>query len=229
MRDILPTEVLDRLRNRYVAGIDDAVANYDHSSADEDSLTGALGQAISMRIPELFSTARGNFQIKIDYQKIRGRGKNAPEKRYGSDGLFQIEVLDIFGQSIRKKALPFQSKKNWRGTNSALASQAAKMIVETDGGIVIDFTRGGYFACSAKAVVRADGKRGLAHSAGEIFQLGQLLGTDFLECRIGTVGMFYERATETYQWLLAPAHLITTTIRFQSSRQDQTKQSYAGQ
>lgn len=212
MRDLLPPEVISRLLDRYMTGVADAIENYDQSCADEDALTGALGQAIATRIPLDIPTPLGIVQVKIGYTKLRGRGNRAAEKLYGSDGLFQIEVVDSSGRIVRRKGLPFQSKKDWHGTNSKLASQAATMIKETGSGIVIDYKHNGYFACDAATVVRCRGKRGVAQQSGKLSSLGRALGTDFLECRIGTVGLSYDAIREQYDWDTEPAHLITMVV-----------------
>jgi hypothetical protein len=46
MRDILPDFVIDILRDRYLAGVSDALAIFGTSAADEDALTRALGQPL---------------------------------------------------------------------------------------------------------------------------------------------------------------------------------------
>lgn len=45
----LPISVIQALRDRYLAGVDDAQAGFEDARADEDSLTGALGQELSRR------------------------------------------------------------------------------------------------------------------------------------------------------------------------------------
>jgi hypothetical protein len=58
VRDLLPGVVYDYLRDRYLAGTSDAVAHFDAHEADEDALTGALGQAIAGR-PVVFESCAG--------------------------------------------------------------------------------------------------------------------------------------------------------------------------
>lgn len=213
MRDLLPEAVLHTIRDRYLAGVADAEATFDQSSADEDSLTGALGQAIAMPLMSQFITEQGNFIVKIDYRKLRGRGRGAPEKKFGSDGIFQIEVKDLAGNVLRKKGLPFQCKKDWRGTNSKLRDQAVHMERETPGGIVVDFESTGYSACTAQAVVAAKGSKAQVKAAGQLRHLGQILGNDFLGCTIGTKGLFYDPVKASF--VIEPdfTHVITTSIQ----------------
>src|SRR3954453_4627655 len=102
MRDLLPQHLVDFLRDRYIAGVATAEANFADSSADEDSVTGALGQALAMREPLIFSDQSGAaFSVQISYRKVRGRGLNAPERLYGSAGIFQIAVTTPEGVVIR--------------------------------------------------------------------------------------------------------------------------------
>lgn len=213
MRDLLPDSVLQAIRDRYLAGVADAEAMFDQSSADEDSVTGALGQAIAMPRMPRFITSQGNFEVEITYRKLRGRGKGAPEKKYGADGVFQIEVKDGSGAILRKKALPFQSKKGWRGTNGKLLVQAVLMQHEIGGGLVVDYESGGYFACTAEAVVAAGGNRAKVKATGQLHSLGQILGNDFLNCTIGVKGLFFDKKKEQLLMDGGSTHVITTSVQ----------------
>lgn len=211
MRDILPQKLIDILHDRYVAGVAEAEFAFNQHVADEDSLTGALGQAIAIREPFIFDGSAGTYAVAISYQKLRGRGPGAPEKKLGSDGIFQISVTDSDGRIIRRKGLPFQAKTNWRGTNKALYNQARRMEENTPGGLVIDYSLTGYKTCRAEAVVAAKGRRRSVDAEGAMRPLGQMLGHDFLECTIGTIGLYYDRQQEVY---VSPVHIdvITTDI-----------------
>jgi hypothetical protein len=211
MRDILPSDLLEILREKYLAGVADAEAAFDQHFADEDSLTGGLGQAIAMRKPILFNDPSGTYAVTIQYQKLRGRGPGAPEKQFGSDGIFQISVTDSNGNIIRRKGLPFQAKTNWRGKNKALYDQAIQMEENTPGGLVIDYSPTGYKACRAKTIIDSNGSREIADRDGAMRPLGQVLSRDFLECTIGTVGLYYDPEREIY---VSPSDIdvITTKI-----------------
>lgn len=214
MRDILPPSLIEVLRDRYLAGVADAEASYDQHAADEDSLTGALGQALAMREPIILSGPDGAYAVRVSYRKLRGRGPGAPEKMFGSDGIFQIEVANEFGEVVRSKGLPFQAKTNWRGKNSALYEQAGIMEQMTPGGLVIDYTANGYKACTAKAVVAAGGRRSNVERYGAMRSLGQILSRDFLDCTIGTRGLYFDPERELYASLGEGSDLdvITTQI-----------------
>lgn len=223
MRDILPPEVFSALRDRYLAGVADAEFAFEQHQADEDSVTGGLGQALATREPMLFVHGGTEYAVRISYRKLRGRGKNAPERIFGSDGLFQISVEDAFGRVVRRKGLPFQSKMNWRGKRADLLRQATLMEQLTPGGIVIDFSPSGYSACSAKAAIAAGGSRRQSDRFGSVRPLGQILSRDFLECTIGTRGLYFDPKQADYifedgeEEELGP-YLITTAITVRVER-----------
>lgn len=214
---LLPPIVVDYLHDRYVAAVADAVAEFSSHKADEDAVTGGLGQEIRRRGAHIFFDDTDKVWIvHISYEKIRGRGPNAPEKKYGSDGLFQIEVVDAVSGEYFQKGLPFQSKMNWKGSNKKLYEQAVLMQNQVGSGIVIDFSATNYMACPASDVVATLGNRKAVNQLGAVKPLGQMLGNDFIECRVGTTGFFFDAEKESYSTSTdrpAPRHLLSTQIR----------------
>lgn len=222
MRDILPDLVMQSLRDRYLAAVSDAESTFGMNSGDEDALTGALGQALAMPINQIFSTPEGLYTIDIGYTKLRGRGKSAPERIYGSDGIFQIKVFDENGRIIRSKGLPFQSKKNWRGKNKKLLSQVKDMERSTPGGIVVDFNSTSYGACRVKDVIQAEGDRSQIQRDGKLHRLGHMLGDDFLGCEIGVLNLFFDPEREQYIIHGGDFHIISTGIEVSNNALQQT-------
>ena len=210
---LLPDGLKALIRDRYLAGVSDAQAKYPFSAADEDSLTGALGNSISMAHEMVFSDGQKQYSYQISYRKIRGRGPRAPEKQLGADGIVQIEVRDEHGR--RTKGLPFQAKKGWRNADSNLLAQARRMLETAGDGIVIDFGPNRFSACRAEDVVHNQANRKLIDRAGKTRPLGQLLGDDFLDCHIGTPGLFFDPTTEAWEGAISPPkveHVITTRV-----------------
>lgn len=206
---------MDFLRDRYIAGVATAEASFEENSADEDALTGALGQALAMKAPILFAGPTGEYTVQVSYRKLRGRGLNAPERLYGSDGLFQISVSNEFDEILRQKGLPFQSKTNWRGRSKAVASQSRDIQQTTGEGLVIDYSATGYRTCGTGIAIETHGNRTEANRRGAMRPLGQTLGVEFLECRIGKIGLFYDPDRERYVQggnIIQPAHAITTRV-----------------
>jgi hypothetical protein len=216
MRDLLPETLLNLIRDRYLAGVADAEAAFDQSQADEDAVTGALGQAIAMRYPITFSDGQQIYRLSIDYKKLRGRGANAPEKRFGSDGIFQISVTTADGVVVRRKGLPFQAKSRWRTVDKRLVQQAKVMQQATQGGVIVDFGSTGYFCSPIESVIRVGGSRTKLVQAGGLRRLGQTLANEFLDCKIGHQGLYYDPASEEFHVLahrnLEFGHLLTTSV-----------------
>jgi hypothetical protein len=208
VRDILPPELLQVIRDRYLAGVADAEATFSLNEAEEDSLTGALGQSLATVSPQIMFTSQGMFSWRIYHWKVRGRGAAAPEKRFGTDGIFQIEVFASDGHLIRAKGLPFQAKKNWRQANRKLFDQAKDMRRELGGGIIINYSANDYKACSVEDVIEYGSRpKGLADK-GALKPLGQLLGSDFLDCKLGSIGLTYSHQTEKF----FPRDVVGTVI-----------------
>jgi hypothetical protein len=198
----LPTLVRDFIEDRYLAGTANAEAQYQNAAGDEDTLTGALGALIATSQPVSFRFGLIEIVVQISYRKLRGRGKDAPEKRFGADGIFQLQVTWP-GRSTFQKGLPFQSKKNWKGRNSELTRQAKDMLNTVGGGIVIDYTPNGYKACEIAHVIETHGNRRAVDRAGHLEPLGQLLAHRFLDCQVGIQGLYYDDQNEKFLQPLA--------------------------
>ena len=85
MATLVPQGLLRRLKAHFRERIEEA-QRYRFNDADEDSLTGALGHALST--PErIVTVANGvTYSFAIESYKIRGEGPGAPERRTGADG-----------------------------------------------------------------------------------------------------------------------------------------------
>ena len=209
MEDILPLFVLNDIRDRYLAGVTSAEFGYKYSQGDEDSLTGALGQAL-LTPPRIVYDNEGNaFAWSIYYFKLRGRGADAPEKDIGADGIFQIEVQGVTGNIIRRKGLLFQAKKRWSGTDQRLREQAKQLSSDPHKAIVVDYSPNGYSAFLARDVVQAEGNRRKL-SRRQVKRLAEVLGEDFLRCRIGVIGLYYDPEIERFY---DPAERIQPVIK----------------
>ena len=197
MKDILPAFAMKKIRDEYYASVTEAERTFPYHVGDEDSLTGALGQALATP-PTIVSDSAGNtFVYSIYYFKIRGRGPGAPEKKLGADGVFQLEVSDSNKNLLRRKGLLFQSKKNWgeKGKDELLSDQAARLADTPGRGIVVDFEKKGYTTCSCEAAAKAGGNHEKIDET-EFKRLSFTLGNDFLECNVGVDGLFYDTENE---------------------------------
>lgn len=178
----------DILASQYRSAIARAEQGYRHHVADEDAVTGGLGEA--MRASGSVRLSDGSTVTwKTAYSKLRGRGRNAPEKRLGADGVFEIELQDADG-TMSRKSVAFQAKKNGRrNPDKRLRTQADQLSRLPGGGLVVVYTLEGYFAGDAQAY---------ASEQGLISQrsLADTLASDFLACTRGSTRYYYDAARE---------------------------------
>lgn len=216
MVDVLPEAVLRSISNSYRHGISRAEQAYIHSQEDEDAVTGALGQALF--VPnQIVMLDSAMYTWSTVYYKLRGRGKNAEEKIYGADGIFQIILKNVHEKTLASKGLLFQAKNRWKGKDRNLATQAELLARNPHTAIVIDYSSAGYKACSAEIANRAVGNRNDI-LLEDMQSLSSILSEDFLYCRVGLMGIHYDHRTKK---LTVPPydavrreyrHEITTTV-----------------
>jgi len=138
--------------------------------------------------------ARGleeSFSFKIESYKIRGRGKGAPEKALGADGIMQVSV-NKDGHKVFSKGLPFQAKKFGGFQNEKVINQATDLLKTTKTGVVIRYSDKGYTAMDVRKLMnlrKPDG--GWARYSPP--KLATVFGDSFLDCEIGRVGLTFDR------------------------------------
>jgi hypothetical protein len=143
--------------------------------------------------------------------KLRGRGHSAPEKVYGADAIFEVEVKDANEEPIARKSLPFQAKKEGR-VNRQLLKQQARLIARLpNGGLVVSYGQSGYQAAPAASVFEADGHWDQVPSNMKQ-PLGEILRDDFLTCRVGSRSLYYDSSRE--RMLVAGPHSSWNEIKF---------------
>lgn len=188
LSELLPAEVFQRIQEDFRSVDPLEREDFDNLSGDEDSLTGAL--ASSMR-----KALRGHhmgIRWKTDVKKLRGRGHNAPEKAIGADLIIEFEITSQQNDIIALKSVLAQAKKQWKGTDSILADQTAKMeSIAEHGSIVLDYDKTGCLAVRGDLVVQAKGNRAKL-PVNETHRLGDLLANSFLACKVGRMGMHYD-------------------------------------
>jgi hypothetical protein len=185
VRDFLPDLLVNLIRDRYLAGVADAQVKFPYSEGDEDSLTGALGQAISTAGPLTVTVGLDRYTYNVSYRKLRGRGSGAPEKTLGADGIFQIDVTNNDGVPLVRKGLPFQAKKRWSGRDKKLVEQARKMLNSAGEGLIINFSPLGFSACSAADAIQSEGRIRTVKASGDCVILATYSRTIFWSARSG--------------------------------------------
>jgi hypothetical protein len=179
------------LAQHYRQGVAAAVATYPQHRADEDTVTGALGQALAgrgtIRLP-----GGEEFDWITSYQRFRSAPGDAPEPRLGGDGIFEIQVIESTGV-ITRKSLTFQAKNNTRGLGDArLRSQARKISDLPGGGIVINYGEERFAAVDAGEVSRRE-----AGPLSSSRSLQDVLAEEFVPCLRGSTAYYYDALTET--------------------------------
>src|SRR5689334_1851346 len=121
--DIVPKTLIDVLASLIRRGIREAEEKFSLNKSDEDSITGALGHAISTARPVHLHASNTDYVFEITSWKIRGKGPDAPEKDLGADAIFQIR-LSKEGDLVFVKGLPFQAKVGGGLQNKDVLKQA---------------------------------------------------------------------------------------------------------
>ncbi|WP_334109234.1 hypothetical protein [Methylobacillus sp.] len=216
LQELLPEDVISQIREQYASGIKIAERLFEKNSADEDAVTGALGQELTRigKIP--VNVGELLYEVEFDYQKLRGRGAKAPENFTGADGIFQISVFTCKGEVLFSKGLPFQSKINWIHRDGNLVTQAKKMQTILRGGIVIDYSSEGYKTCTASQVIEADGSRSTIEQNHLMHTLERSICNDFLNCHLGERNLYFNRQLQRFSLLQRDArqelHIIDTQV-----------------
>ncbi len=189
---LVPKGLIQRIKTHFTKRIEKAVQSYRFNDADEDSITGALGQALSTPHPIVVSTFKGAvYSFAIESYKILGKGPGTPEKRTGADGIIQITV-ESDGKPIFAKGLPFQAKKLIRYHEPEVAPQAADMFRTSGSGIVLRFSPDGYDARDVRHSLAEEIDEEIPTPTG-FAPLGTVMGDWFLKCEIGRRDLTFNR------------------------------------
>ena len=206
-RDLLPQGLRAQIGGQFGEAVRAATATAEDAWEDEDSLTGGLISQVGTNVHGEGEFGGRWYSWETHLRKLRGRGQNAIEKRWGADGIFEIEVTD--GESVRRKSLLMQAKKEWGTRDRDLVEQCEKMEQTAPGaGILVDFHRRSIGAAIGRDVIGAQGRRrSLDDSA--YYDLGALLQSHFLECRVGALNTYYD-ASRQILVQGAPEGLVST-------------------
>jgi hypothetical protein len=185
---LVSEDCLSHIRDHIKAGVVDAEAKFDLNEADEDAVTGALGQAISTATPITFRGTQGTYSYQITSRKIRGRGPDAEEKTLGADAMLQISVSKN-GHEVFTKGLPFQAKKEGGFGNVTVKQQAEDLYKASGTGVIVRYSKDGYTAVDVRNVIDrpdvADVRKQIKPRS-----LATVFGDDFLNCVVGRVGLY---------------------------------------
>jgi hypothetical protein len=187
--DILPDYVVSELQGHLRERAERAQAGWESASEEEDALTGDFCGSLRNDWVEVNGHG-GRWFWRVRYKKFRGRGKAAPEKHLGADGIFEIEARPVDGDIVTKGVL-FQAKKERGGSRRDLRDQVRRMEAIAPGGsAVFEFGPNAYRAEASSEMFPAkqDSNR-IPHPRNLI---GDYLADQFLPCRSGIRGMYYD-------------------------------------
>ena len=190
LRNFVPESLIRRIKEHISESIAKSVRLFHLNEADEDSLTGALGQALSTSEQIVVVENGIRYTCSIESYKIGGKGIGAPESRTGADGIFQVCVL-CGNQPIFRKGLPFQAKKISRYYEREAIPQAEMMLNTSGTGIVVRFGPKGYDAADARNLKKDSSNVPPAFPG--FAPLNNVLGDKFLRCFIGKIGLAFDR------------------------------------
>lgn len=191
---ILPPRLIEQLSKQYSTAVEKTVRVFGKFSKEEDSITGSLGTNIMNDVVGKMQINGQTYEWETSVEKFGGRGPGALEKKIGADGVIQVTARQ--GQKITfAKSLPFQAKNQWDGSDKRLLGQVEKMEKFAKNGIVIDYSQDKFSGFRADDVLTAKGNRKKVQNERE---LGDLLGEDFLKCRIGNRDILYMAPIERF-------------------------------
>lgn len=157
----------------------------------EDSLTGAAFVDLCTRRTRRVITSDRIWHWKIQARKFGSAGRRSEEKRYGADGIIEIEVRHSATRTVERKAILIQAKKEWKGKNPRLLDQVRTMEGFAEGSsVVVDYSPDGYSAVIGRDVLEAAGDLNRL-PAGKKMPFGKFLADQFLACTVGIRGLYY--------------------------------------
>lgn len=202
----IPRRVLEAIKRAVREGSHKGESAWKAASKDEDTITGHWGGSVAKEWSDPIHSEGYEWRFRIDYRKFSG---SSEEPETGADGIFQIEVdrYDIAvtpsGRSVCtlevvetaasfKKGMLFQAKKHDNTKRKEMLSQLASLEGLTPNeGAYFEYGPAAFRAASAAAVRAVDGFTGKLEPS-DFPRLGDFLADQFLECRRGVAGMYFD-------------------------------------
>jgi hypothetical protein len=193
MRELIPPRVFESLQQHLRRAGESSVSGWEGNKDEEDSLTGDLGHHISTRRSILVNVNGQVWRWRVSYKKFRGRGQGAYEKTSGADGIIQVEAT--VRDETHFKGVLFQAKKGEQFRTTELTKQVEAIEKTAPGGSAIILYRPtGYVAIKGTEFLHS-GEGLVGPVIKRMLPLGSFFD-DFLECKNGLRGMYYEAVRE---------------------------------
>ena len=196
----IPDEVLRSIRAHVDAAVARAESGYRSVQEEEDAGTGALFGALRIEtqfvnVPE--GDPPGIWRWSIEYSKFGSKGADSTETIVGADGILQLRVSGANGE--QQKSALFQAKNTLK-RDPRLLEQAAKLSLWREAAFVIGFAPDNYVAFTLDEIVRTGGA--LSQANGE--RLSHFITGEFIPCRVGHFGLYYDLDQRKLYWAVGP-------------------------
>jgi hypothetical protein len=208
-RFYIPDPVGDAIRDHFQTAIERSRQEFFSAAEDEDALTGHLGARLEVptqRVDVPDSEVSGPWKWSVRYTKFRGRGRDAPERFLGADGILELSVE--MGRTDMKTLL-FQSKVGDGSGGRDLVAQALKLSTWREAAAVFAYSPDGYLAYTLDDVLEHRGQLRNAESV----PLHEFLGGPFLGCVVGDDDLRYDARRRRLAWRAMNGEVVSATFR----------------
>lgn len=213
----IPPRILAEIQETIRRKANDAEKGWESAPNSEDTLTGDLGSAMRTCWSEKMISEGYIWRWRLHYRKFSGGNQHSSEEKpTGSDGIFQIEVEKYRMEVLPSKDFPntvipenieldadfrkgilFQSKRYDSTERQRLVGQLEEMEKLTPKqGAYFEYGPKQYKAAAANVMIGVDGFTGQLDDSSFI-RLGDFLADEFLQCKIGVEGMYFDFDAET--------------------------------
>ena len=123
MLRVLPGLVVRTLRKHFYAGVKEAEVRFRYHRADEDAVTGALGERLIEPEPITIQVGPRAYLWRTASYKLRGRGAHAPEKEPAPTASSRLRFWTSTASSLFGRACRSSRKSDGRAAMDACSSK----------------------------------------------------------------------------------------------------------
>jgi len=194
----IPDEVIDAIYKHINAATEKAINDFPSAEEEEDTFTGnlfGLLQIKDQRVIVKNSDYNGIWRWSITYNKFRSKGKSSTESILGADGIIELHIENN-SDDPSVKSLLFQSKLGWKNKDNKLYQQCIKMLPWRGASTIINYTETEIETFDVDEIVKLHGKKPVKFKS-----IQELLGKDFLFCKIGDNDLLYNARRKILLWI----------------------------
>ncbi|WP_145980719.1 hypothetical protein [Magnetospirillum sp. ME-1] len=192
----IPEAVRIDIAERLTEAINATVEEFESAWEDEDVVTGHLGGQMTTRRRKVMVDnveLGGVWTWSLHYRKFGGRGKGAPEKAIGADGIFELSLEHQSYTDV--KSLLFQSKVEG-GSSGSLIDQSARLSTWREAAFIMVYGKAGFKAVTIDSAMKSKGSVDTAPSTPlEVF-----LNEEFVACNVGDNDLQYLAPDRQLSW-----------------------------